>query len=99
MKGRKPHLISLSEAERMELQRLIGSGKTEQRIARGDPYFVYIAAAFLFLVFRTSLVIIFCPKQQPILLLFAKLDKSILPFKLFGVKIKHNPSSLNITLA
>lgn len=34
MRGRKPHLISLSEAERMELQRLIGSGKTEQRIAR-----------------------------------------------------------------
>jgi hypothetical protein len=34
MRGRKPHLISLSEAERIELQRLIGSGKTEQRIAR-----------------------------------------------------------------
>lgn len=34
MRGRKPHLISLSEAERMELQRFIGSGKTEQRIAR-----------------------------------------------------------------
>ena len=34
MRGRKPHLISLSEAERIELQGLIGNGKTEQRIAR-----------------------------------------------------------------
>ncbi len=34
MEGRKPHLISLSEADRMELQRLVDSGKTEQRVAR-----------------------------------------------------------------
>ena len=34
MRGRKPHLISLSEADRMELQSLVDSGKTEQRVAR-----------------------------------------------------------------
>ena len=34
MKGRKPHLISLSEVDRMELQRLVKSGRTEQRVAR-----------------------------------------------------------------
>ena len=34
MRGRKPHLISLSEVDRMELQRIIGIGKTEQRVAR-----------------------------------------------------------------
>jgi len=34
MRGRNPHLISLSEADRMELQRLVDSGKTEQRVAR-----------------------------------------------------------------
>ena len=33
MRGRKPHLISLSEADRMELQRLVERGKTEQRVA------------------------------------------------------------------
>jgi len=34
MRGRKPHLISLPKAEREELQRLIKSGRTEQRVAR-----------------------------------------------------------------
>ncbi|MHA2065230.1 MAG: helix-turn-helix domain-containing protein [Candidatus Thorarchaeota archaeon] len=34
MRGRKPHLISLSEADLMELERLIKVGKTEQRVAR-----------------------------------------------------------------
>lgn len=34
MRGRKPHLIRLSEADRMELQIIIKSGKTEQRVAR-----------------------------------------------------------------
>ena len=34
MRGRKPHLIFLSEADRMEVQRLVASGLTEQRIAR-----------------------------------------------------------------
>ena len=34
MRGRKPHLICLSEADRMELQTIIKSGKTEQRVAR-----------------------------------------------------------------
>ena len=34
MRGRKPHLLSLSEADRRELQRIVRSGKTEQRVAR-----------------------------------------------------------------
>ena len=34
MRGRKPHLIRLSEADRMELQIIIKSGKTGQRVAR-----------------------------------------------------------------
>ncbi len=34
MKGRKPRLVSLSEGDKSELQRIVGSGKTEQRIAR-----------------------------------------------------------------
>lgn len=34
MRGRKPHLICLSETDGMELQTIIKSGKTEQRIAR-----------------------------------------------------------------
>ena len=34
MRGHKPHLIRLSEADRMELQIIIKSGKTEQRVAR-----------------------------------------------------------------
>ena len=34
MRGRKPHLISLPKADREELQRLIKSGTTEQRVAR-----------------------------------------------------------------
>lgn len=34
MKGRKPHLLSLSEADKSELQKIVRSGKTEQRIAR-----------------------------------------------------------------
>lgn len=34
MRGRKPHLISLSEVDRVELQRIIGIGRTEQRVAR-----------------------------------------------------------------
>ena len=34
MRGRKSHLISLSESDRIELQRLVESGKTEQRVAR-----------------------------------------------------------------
>ena len=34
MRGRKPHLISLPRADREELQRLIKSGRTEQRVAR-----------------------------------------------------------------
>ena len=45
MRGRKPHLISLSEVDRIELEGIIKSGKTEQRVARrarillamGDP--------------------------------------------------------------
>jgi len=34
MRGRKPHLIRLSEADRMELPIIIKNGKTEQRVAR-----------------------------------------------------------------
>ena len=34
MRGRKPHLISLSESDRIELEGIIKSGKTEQRVAR-----------------------------------------------------------------
>ena len=34
MRGRKPRLISLSEADRIELEEIIKSGKTEQRVAR-----------------------------------------------------------------
>lgn len=34
MRGRKPHLISLSEADQIELQRVVRSGKSEQRVAR-----------------------------------------------------------------
>ena len=34
MRGRKPHLIFLPKADREELQRLIKSGRTEQRVAR-----------------------------------------------------------------
>jgi len=34
MKGRKPRLLSLSEADRRELQRSVRRGKTEQRVAR-----------------------------------------------------------------
>lgn len=34
MKGRKPRLLSLSEADKSELQKIVRSGKTEQRIAR-----------------------------------------------------------------
>jgi hypothetical protein len=34
MKGRKPRLLSLSEIDKSELQKIVRSGKTEQRIAR-----------------------------------------------------------------
>ena len=34
MRGRKPHLLSLSESDRGALQRIVRSGKTEQRVAR-----------------------------------------------------------------
>ena len=34
MRGRKPHLLSLSECDRRELEGIIKSGKTEQRVAR-----------------------------------------------------------------
>ena len=34
MRGRKPHLLSLSEVDKNELQKVAKSGKTEQRIAR-----------------------------------------------------------------
>jgi biotin operon repressor len=34
MRGRKPHLASLSESDRGALQRIIRRGKTEQRVAR-----------------------------------------------------------------
>ena len=34
MRGRKPRLISLSEVDKSELQKVVKSGKTEQRIAR-----------------------------------------------------------------
>ena len=34
MRGRKPHLISLSEVDRIELERIVGIGRTEQRVAR-----------------------------------------------------------------
>jgi hypothetical protein len=34
MKGRKPRLLSLSEVDKIELQKVVGNGKTEQRIAR-----------------------------------------------------------------
>ena len=34
MRGRKPHLLSLSESDREALQRIVRSGKTEQRVAR-----------------------------------------------------------------
>jgi hypothetical protein len=34
MKGRKPRLLSLSESDKSELQKIVRSGKTEQRIAR-----------------------------------------------------------------
>lgn len=34
MKGRKPRLISLSETDKSELQKIVKDGKTEQRVAR-----------------------------------------------------------------
>jgi hypothetical protein len=34
MKGRKPRLLSLSETDKSELQKIVRNGKTEQRIAR-----------------------------------------------------------------
>lgn len=34
MRRRKPHLIVLSEEERMQLQKIVRDGHTEQRIAR-----------------------------------------------------------------
>jgi biotin operon repressor len=34
MRGRKPHLLSLPESDRGELERVVRSGKTEQRVAR-----------------------------------------------------------------
>ena len=34
MRGRKPHLVSLSESDRGALQRIVRKGKTEQRVAR-----------------------------------------------------------------
>ena len=34
MRGRKPHLVSLSESDRGALQRIVRRGKTEQRVAR-----------------------------------------------------------------
>jgi hypothetical protein len=34
MKGRKPHLLSLSETDKNELQKVLRNGKTQQRIAR-----------------------------------------------------------------
>ena len=34
MRGRKPHLLSLSESDRGAFQRIVRSGKTEQRVAR-----------------------------------------------------------------
>ena len=34
MKGRKPRLLSLSAVDKSELQKVVRSGKTEQRIAR-----------------------------------------------------------------
>ena len=34
MRRRKPHLLSLSESDRGAFQRIVRSGKTEQRVAR-----------------------------------------------------------------
>lgn len=34
MKGRKPHLLSVPEADKGELQKILRNGKTEQRVAR-----------------------------------------------------------------